>query len=154
MTHHLPPDPLPRWWLDQAAAIGRAVAHGAEIAEAQHAIAALAVAIPYPPPPYGPHSLDTIEDHWRAVRQDRRAFARHIAGQAYKVERARIDIVQSDIARMAYSAALTGRDADHIKAEALRIAAGTITDEAAAEAAVPAALAGWKRAKRDHRRAG
>lgn len=150
----LPRDPLPRWWLDHAAAIGRAIAHGGDIPEAQHALTSLAVAIPYPPPPYGPHTVETLEDHWRAVRQDRRRFARHIAGQAYKNEKARIDAVQSDIARMAYSAALAGRDAEHIKAEALRIAAGSITNEAAAAAAVPAALAGWKRAGHAQRRAG
>lgn len=147
-------DHLPAWWCAQAAAIGRAIAHGGNVAEAQHAFTSLAVALAYPPPPYGPHTIETLEAHWRAVRQDRRRSARHIAAQAYRAERARIDAVQSDIARMAYSAAMAGRDGDHIKAEAVRIAAGRITDEDAAAAAVPAALSGWKRGGQATRRTG
>lgn len=149
MTHHLPPDPLPRWWLDQAAAIGRAVAHGAEISEAQQAIAALAVAMPYPPPPFGPHTLETIEDHWRAVRQDRRAFARHIAGQAYKAERARLDIIAADLHRRAWSMASAGASDTQIKAEAEKIAAGSVTTLFLAEVVIGAVQAARRKTKRE-----
>lgn len=145
----LPRDPLPRWWLDHAAAIGRAIAHGGNIPEAQHALTSLAVAIPYPPPPYGPHTVETLEDHWRAVRQDRRRFARHIAGQAYRGEKARLDILAADLHRRAWAMALAGASDAEIKAEAERIASGSATTRFLAEVVIPAVHAARRRAKRE-----
>ncbi len=136
------PDLLPRWWLDHAAAIGRAIAHGGNIPEAQRALAALAVAIPYTPLPYGPHTPDTIEDHWRAVRTDRRRFARHVAAQAYRAELRATEPIKGEIARMAHLWAKAGRSNAEIKAEAKRIAGDRLTDHEQAEAAIPAASNG------------
>lgn len=136
------PDLLPRWWLDQAAAIGRAIAHGGNIPEAQRAIAALATQIPYPNPPAELRTVETLEAFWRDVRADRRRFARHVAAQAYRAEMRATEPIKGEIARMAYLWAKSGRSNAEIKAEAKRIAGDRLTDHEQAEAAIPAASNG------------